>query len=524
MTKKLKSKADFYTKIPWLIKRGMKTKDLEKMLTEYEDVTMEDLETIIKNNTLSTGVSTSIVSASNQKTIIFNTLDVKFVEKHPLMVLFRQGENSVFYEYIDGVYVMHSEQDMYDLVDNLMAELQLFEYRSSSHKVKDTIRRISSLLARTPKKYFKDEDVYKQEWKLNLKNGLLNMKTWGLLPHTPDFFSTVQVPYDYDPEAKTEIFDKFIETVTEGDESIGQMIQEMFGYCILEGNPKHRVFYLYGDTARNGKSTTAKLLAGLIGWGNVSTLTLAQVAGENSSVLTSIIGKQINFSDEISSKYIESSRLTAMSAEGVVEINPKFKHTFLYKVTAKFIVACNDLPQFKDSQGMKYRMISIPFNHQFPAKDRIERYEEILLKAEGSGILNWAIAGAKRLAEQKEFTINEQSREDMYENATQSNSVYAYLDMNYLFSSEYTEEYTVDDLYGRVESKDLPATKYRQFCKEKGIYPVNAFNFAKEVKRYERELGKIEQRRSTNRRYYIGLLEKDKEEFNKACKDFEDHE
>jgi len=174
-------------------------------------------------------------------------------------------------------------------------------------------------------------------------------------------------------------------------ESTALMIQQMYGYCLMKGNPMHKVFYLYGDTARNGKSTAAKILCGLIGWGNVSTLSLQQIEGENSSMMTSIIGKQINFSDEISSKFIGSSRLTAVAAEGVIEVNPKYKHSFMYSVKAKFIIACNDLPRFSDFQGMKHRMISIPFRHHLKENERVSRYDEILLEKEGAGILNCAI-------------------------------------------------------------------------------------------------------------------------------------
>ena len=503
--KKLKTKIDFYTKVPLLLNKGLKIEDIEETLSEYNGVTKEDLEKVVGKYNLSKGIATGLVSASNQKAMIYNELDKKFIEKHINLVLFRRGENSVFFEYRHGVYHELSEQDMYDLVDNIMEELSLYEHRNSSHKVKDTIKRISSLLARTTDKYFQDDKVYKQEWRLNLKNGLLDMNTWILHDHTPEYFSTVQVPYNYDTKAEVKVFKDFIKTVSENDESTAKMIQEMFGYCLLDGNPKHRVFYLYGDTARNGKSTTAKLLAGLIGWGNVSTLSLGQIAGENSSILTSIIGKQINFSDEISSKYIESSRLTQMSAEGVVEVNPKFKSSFLYQIKAKFIIACNDLPQFKDSQGMKHRMISIPFNHHFAPTERIDRYEEVLLEKEGSAILNWAIEGAKMVLDQKDFTINEQSKEDMYENSSQSNSVYAFMDNNYDFDDKYTEEFAVMDLYGRVESRDVTPTKYRQFCKERGISPLGAGNFAKELKRYAREMGKINQCRNKKERYYTGL-------------------
>jgi putative DNA primase/helicase len=343
--------------------------------------------------------------------------------------------------------------------------------------------------------------VYGQKWKLNLKNGLLNVETMEMEEHTPKYFSTVQVPHEYDPTALCPTFGTFIETVSNNDTSTAQMIQEMFGYCLTDGNPKHKVFYLYGDTARNGKSTTAKIICGLIGWGNVSTLSLAQVGGDNSSVLTSLIGKQINFSDEISSKYIASSRLTALSAEAMIEINPKFKSAFLQKINAKFLITCNDLPAFNDYQGMKHRMIAIPFSYQIPQAERIERYEEILLEKEGAGILNWALKGMEILNKNKEFSFNEESIKDMHDNNMGSNPVYSFLEW---YSAD-EEKVSVDDLYGSYSSKEGAGTGYRLFCHDKGLNPLNFFNFSKEVKRYANETKKIEQVRINNKRYYQGF-------------------
>jgi putative DNA primase/helicase len=391
------------------------------------------------------------------------------------------------------------------------------ECRTSSHRVKDTITRISSLLSCLSNKIFTDEQVQHQKWFLNLKNGLLDMNTFELLHHTPLFFSTVQVQHEYNTKAECPLFDKFIKTVSGNNEDTALMIKEMYGYSIMGGNPLHKVFYLFGDTARNGKSTCAKILCGLIGWGNVSTLTLQQIASENSSILTSIIGKQINFSDEISSKFIESSRLTAMSAEGVVEINPKFKPSFLYPVKSKFIIACNDLPRFNDYQGMKHRMISIPFRYHLKEGERIANYDRVLLETEGAGILNWAIEGAKKMKESHIFTISKDSEEDLNDNRDQSAPIYTYLERNYYFGDEYEQEFSVEELYGMLATKDNAPTGYRYFCQQNGTNVCSSFTFARELKRFSRETEKIKQRRVGERkeRKYIGL---------KRMKDVDDEE
>jgi len=477
---KLKPKHKFYTAAAHALSRKAPSAAIYDMAKEYE-ITKEEVEEYFKTITISKAVSGALMASSEEKEAIYNQLDEKFITQYTNLVILRRGENMFFYQYDGGYYKQLLLCDMQNLVDGFMAQYSLFDYRTNRRAIKDTVERISSLLSRHPKRYFNDEDLLKRKWYLNLKNGLLDMETFTLTPHTPDYFSTVQVPYEYNPEAEYPLFKEFLKKVSGESESTILMIQEMFGYSIQEGNPRHKVFYLYGDTARNGKSTTAKLLCGLVGWGNVSTLSLAQIGNDNSMILTSLLGKQINFSDELSSKYIESSRLTSMSAEGLVEINPKHKSPFLHQIRMKFIIACNDLPRFKDSQGMKHRMISIPFPYQIPEKDRIDRYDEILLEKEGSGILNFAIAGAKLMKSQKTFTVNDESRADMEDNNLNNNPVYAFLEMEYDFSGLDEDEVTLDDLYGQWDSKNNMGHGFKAFCHFKGLSGHSYFTFAREV-------------------------------------------
>lgn len=508
MSTKLKPISKFISTASYQLSRGATVEEIRELSKEF-DITEERVEQYLKDRIKASNISSAMVASKDEKEIIYNTLDQKFIEAYPNIVIYRRGNNILFYEYVKGVYKMIFEQEMENNIDTFMAENYLLEHRTVRRKIKDTIGRIISLLSRTEGRNFTDDIVAREKWLLNLQNGLLDMETFILKPHTPKYFSIVQVPYDFNPTATCPKFERFIETISDKTKSTAQMIQEMFGYSIMEGNPKHKVFYLYGDTARNGKSTTAKIICGLIGWGNVSTLTLQELGSENPFKMTSLVGKQLNFSDEISSKYVESSKLTMLSAEASVEIDTKFKDPYQYKITTKFIITCNDLPRFQDSQGMKHRMITIPFNYQIPEADRIERYDDELLKAEGSGILNWAIEGSKFLKKNGVFTINEQSREEAHENTLHSNSVYAFMENEYKFDSSFIGAHYNDFLFGNEHSPSSPGTEYRLYCGRNGIKPLAKMGFDKELKRYERETKKIEQRKdSEGYRYYIGLLRK----------------
>lgn len=504
MTKTKQKKTKFYSKASWLLSRSTPVDALYELESEYE-ISKEEIKTYIDSLAKSKAVSSALTASREEKDALYEKLDEIFIQDYPNIVYYRRGENIEYYEYKDGVYTRLADPDMFEYVDALMAQYHLYDYRTSQRKITDTVRRVASLLSRTPNRFFKEEKVRQQKWYLNLKNGLLDIETITLKKHTPKYFSTVQVPFEYDPDAEHPLFDTFIQTVSNNDESTARMIKEMFGYCLTEGNPRHKVFYLYGDTARNGKSTTAKLICGLIGWGNVSTLSLAQIANENSSAMTAIVDKQINFSDELSTKYIESPKLTSVSAEAMIEINPKFKHTFLYPVTAKFIITCNDLPHFKDSQGMKHRMISIPFTYQFKEEERILRYEEVLLKAEGSGILNWALEGMQLLNKENVFSMNEQSREDVHENLLQTRPVVAFLEERYTFDKESEEEISADDMYGKKSQFDEKGEGYCLFCEESGVKPLSIFKFRKQVSLFAKEHPIMWKERVGNKNVYRGI-------------------
>jgi P4 family phage/plasmid primase-like protien len=505
--------ASFYTKAEYRLSRGMPV-DTVFELADSLKIEHTEVDEWLKNRQTLDAKKQAIGQGQEA---IYNTLDEIILEKRPHLVAVRRGDNSEFYEYRAGVYTHITKQDMLNLVDTEMYEQNLHAQRANRKKVEDTTKRIASALTRLNRVYT-DEDAHKQAWRINLQNGLLDPETRILHPHTPDYFSTSQVPFPYDAEATAPMFEEFVSKISNGDEKFPTMLQQMFGYCLMDGNPKHKVFYLYGSTARNGKSTSAKILMGLLGKGNCTTLSLSQLSNDNNRVLQGLVGKQLNFSDEVSSKYIESSLLTTLSAEGVIHIDPKFKDSYDYQVRAKFVVACNDIPRFESGQGMQKRMHILPFDYHIPETERVERYDEKLLEKEGSGILNWALAGLHHLKETHTFLLNDRSLEDLEDARLESNPVHAYLEDAYKFGADYTDTLPTASIYGtpRVGTgKDCQhPTGYFAYCEQAGIRPLSRMKFSKELSRYADMTNKIAKCRDKDDegkptvRGYVGLMKR----------------
>ena len=89
---------------------------------------------------------------------------------------------------------------------------------------------------------------------INLVNGLFNLNTVELEAHTHDIFTTSQLPFEYDKNAKAKNFMDFIEKLTLGDNELKAVIQEIMGY-ILTSRVDAQKFFIFWSAGSSGKST-----------------------------------------------------------------------------------------------------------------------------------------------------------------------------------------------------------------------------------------------------------------------------
>ena len=90
---------------------------------------------------------------------------------------------------------------------------------------------------------------------LNCKNGTLDLKTMKFRSHNPDDKITKIADVVYDPNAKCPRFDQFLTEVMSGDADKSAFLQKALGYALSGDSRFECLFFLYGATTRNGKST-----------------------------------------------------------------------------------------------------------------------------------------------------------------------------------------------------------------------------------------------------------------------------
>jgi len=187
-------------------------------------------------------------------------------------------------------------------------------------------------------------------------NGLLDVSTQELQPHTPLYFNQTSVPFDYDPLAPPP--EKWLTFLNElwppsedGKENPAIAVTgEWFGYVVSGRTDLHKIFFMVGPT-RGGKGTIGRILGALIGKRNACGPTLNSLGGEFG--LTPLIGKSlavisdVRFTGKNAGVIVE--RLLSISGEDTLTINVKFREHWSGKLPTRLHVMSNELPRLNDA-------------------------------------------------------------------------------------------------------------------------------------------------------------------------------
>lgn len=250
------------------------------------------------------------------------------------------------------------------------------------------------------------------EGKINFKNGVLNLNEISdLESHSEDFGFRGVLPYDYKPEAKCPVFEKWLFDVMKGDRELIAVLQEYMGYIIRGGDYKyHKALWLQGS-GRNGKSTFIDVLKALIGPNNYSTISIKSLMSDKFACV-GLDGKMANFSEETSPQELsDSGPFKNLTGDGELSAQKKFGDLFFFRNKAKLIMTYNTIPDLKDlTEGMLSRPLVIPFELEIKEENQDHSIKKKLFK-ELPGIFNFALEGWYRLEKNNQFSFSKKSLE-----------------------------------------------------------------------------------------------------------------
>jgi putative DNA primase/helicase len=232
-----------------------------------------------------------------------------------------------------------------------------------------------------------------------MQNGLLDIASRELIPHSPLYFNMTSVPFAYDPNApEPRRWLGFLDELWPDDTAAINALGEWFGYVISGRLDLHKILLMVGPT-RGGKGAIARILGSLVGTPNVAGPTLNSLSGDFG--LAPLIGKSLAVVADMRiagrDTNVVVERLLSISGEDTLTVNRKYRDQWTGKLSARFHIISNELPSLGDaSAAIIGRFIMLVTTRSWLGKE--DRELETDLQAELTGILNWALAGLERLA------------------------------------------------------------------------------------------------------------------------------
>lgn len=323
-----------------------------------------------------------------------------------------------------------------------------------------------------------DEKAQADARYIAFRNGVLDIVTGQMQPFSSDLVITNQIPWDYNPEAYSELADDTLNKLACGDQPIRALLEECIGYCFYRRNELGKAFILTGDKS-NGKSTFLDCVKAILGDGNISALDLKELGDRFSTSM--MFGKLANIGDDIGDDFLQGSQVATFKkvvTGNRIKAERKGQDPFEFNPYVKLLFSANDIPRMKDKTGaVLRRLVIIPFNARFtkylPSGDIDPDYNpyikyQLIEQSSVEYLIRVGVEGLKRIIENNEFTKSEKVAEQIDEYENENNPIKAFIDE---CGVEMIEDEPTGDVYSR----------YQVFCADCGMQPMSNIVFSKQI-------------------------------------------
>ena len=305
---------------------------------------------------------------------------------------------------------------------------------------------------------------------IGFNNGVYDVVDDTLNAFSPEYVITNKIPWDYKPDAYSELADNTLNKLACGDAAIRALLEECIGYCFYRANTFNKAFILTGDKS-NGKSTFLKVLTVLLGEHNVASLDLKNLGDRFSKA--SLFGKLANIGDDISDEFVpDASLFKKITDGGRIQVEKKGQDPFEFNPYVKLIFSANDIPRIRDKTGaVLRRLVIIPFNARFSESDADYNpniKSDLTQDTSIEYLIMLGCQGLKRLLATQKFTISQKVEEERQAYNIENNPILAFIE-------EVGKEGIVNEPTNEVYKR------YQVFCAENNYQPTSNIVFSKSI-------------------------------------------
>ena len=309
---------------------------------------------------------------------------------------------------------------------------------------------------------------------LAFRNGVVNLRTGELMPHSATFMLTHRLDFDYRPEASAPRWEKFLEEVFPNHPELPAYLQRLVGYGIT-GRTEEQCFVVLHGFGANGKSVFTDTLTEVFRDVTVTTgfSTFEQKpAGGIPNDLAALKGARLVMASEgEAGKPMAESVLKRVTGRDLISARFMRKEFFEFRPSFLLFLSSNHKPRFRgQDDGLWRRVKMIPWERYFRRSERDIHLGDKLL-TEREGIAAWAVRGAMqwyadgRLSEPESIT----SATDAYR--VESNPINGFLPGEFVLTGNDDDAIPGAELWQAymnwVEEENLPA---RERWTRRGFY------------------------------------------------------
>jgi putative DNA primase/helicase len=241
---------------------------------------------------------------------------------------------------------------------------------------------------------------------LNCLNGTVDLRTGDLNPHRREDLITKLCPARYEPAARSDLWERFLDDATGGDQELRDFLQRAVGYSLTGDVSEEVLFFVHGP-GRSGKSTFMEAIKATLGdyakSADFESFVQRNQPGAVRNDIAELAGRRFVVSIEVDDgKKLAEGLVKLLTGGDTVRARFLYQEAFDFVPQFKLWLAANHAPKVKhDDSAMWRRILRIPFEHVVPkekcdptVKARLKNVEDC-----GPAILAWAVEGCLRWRE-----------------------------------------------------------------------------------------------------------------------------
>ena len=249
------------------------------------------------------------------------------------------------------------------------------------------------------------DDLDANPWLLNCLNGTVDLRTGELRPHRREDNLTKLCPTNFNPEAGSYCWDRFLEGVFDGPTI--DFVQRFAGY-FLTGDVTEQILAVFWGVGSNGKSTLLNAIQDTLGTDYSAaappSLLMEKKTEVHPTELAGLFGKRLVIAQETNAgARLAEATVKSLTGGDIISARRMREDFWQFSPTHKLVLVTNHKPRVKGTDHAIWRrLVLIPFAHKFWNPDKGETGPDDLkqdktlpakLKAEAEGILAWMVQG-----------------------------------------------------------------------------------------------------------------------------------